>query len=146
MEVATRQTNHDAVLAELKRIHAENESGLLMPEEVVEAARHPDSPLHSRFEWDDSIAAEKFRVDQARQLIIKFHVTFEKSEPQRVFYSLTKDRTDGGGYRTVPDIKKFHKADARKSALTELDQWARRHDVFCEDIVAAVRKAVAKFQ
>jgi hypothetical protein len=28
---------------------------------VVDAARSPDSPLHSLFEWDDAKAARKYR-------------------------------------------------------------------------------------
>ncbi len=43
--------------------------GELTPEDVVADARNPNSPLHSFFEWDDSAAAEQYRLQQARGLI-----------------------------------------------------------------------------
>jgi hypothetical protein len=43
--------------------------GLLQPFDVVEAARDPGSPLHDSFEWNDSVAAERYRLEQARRLI-----------------------------------------------------------------------------
>jgi hypothetical protein len=41
------------------------------PEGVVEAARAETSPLHGFFEWDDNIAGEKYRLGQARDLIVR---------------------------------------------------------------------------
>ena len=38
----------------------------LTAREIVEEARKKNSPLHDFFEWDDSIAAEKYRLAQAR--------------------------------------------------------------------------------
>lgn len=43
--------------------------GELTPKDVVDDARNPNSPLHSYFEWNDSAAAEAFRLSQARGLI-----------------------------------------------------------------------------
>jgi hypothetical protein len=39
------------------------------PREIVDAARPPQSPLHSRFTWDDSEAAERWRETEARHLV-----------------------------------------------------------------------------
>jgi len=50
--------------------------GLLTPATVLDAARPPESPLHSRFEWDDGIAAEKYRLAQASDLIRSVRVNF----------------------------------------------------------------------
>ena len=41
----------------------------ITPESVLKLARNEDTELHDAFEWDDSIAAEKYRLDQARYLI-----------------------------------------------------------------------------
>lgn len=41
---------------------------------VVEAARPEDSPIHAQFEWDDSAAAEQFRIAQARRLVRSIEV------------------------------------------------------------------------
>jgi hypothetical protein len=43
--------------------------GQLTPANVVAAASAADHPLHSRFEWDDTVAASQYRLVQARELI-----------------------------------------------------------------------------
>lgn len=69
--------------------------GRLTPKNVVDEARPEESPLHPEFEWDDAVAAEKWREKQAQLLIAHtiiipeenttqapvraFHVTVEKS-------------------------------------------------------------------
>lgn len=45
--------------------------GRLTPEEVLEHARDPDSPGHKHFEWDDTKAAYKHRIEQARELLAR---------------------------------------------------------------------------
>jgi len=52
----------------------------LTPKIVVEEARPPESPLHSRFEWDDTIAGEKFRQVQAAELIRSLKVVSGRDE------------------------------------------------------------------
>lgn len=60
--------------------------GALTPANLVDAARDADSPLHSRFEWDDSTAAEKFRRVQAAELIRSVKVSYAdvRDRPQEV--------------------------------------------------------------
>jgi len=43
--------------------------GELTPKDILDDARHDNSPLHSFFEWDDGVAAEAHRLAQARGLI-----------------------------------------------------------------------------
>lgn len=50
----------ETIRAERGRVHAAD---------VVDDARPEDAPLHPCFEWDDSAAAEKFRVQQARAVL-----------------------------------------------------------------------------
>lgn len=47
-----------------KKFHGE-----LTPQDILDDARHDNSPLHSFFEWDNSAAAEQYRLQQARGLI-----------------------------------------------------------------------------
>ena len=49
-----------------QRLH---DAKILTPKNLVDEARPEDSPLHPEFDWDDSIAAEKWREEQARQVI-----------------------------------------------------------------------------
>lgn len=43
--------------------------GEITPEDVLEDAKHDNSPLHDYFEWSDSEAARHYRLQQARGLI-----------------------------------------------------------------------------
>lgn len=52
----------------------EDRTGRLTPRAVVDAARDENHPLHGEFEWDDTVAAEAYRLDQARQLIADVRV------------------------------------------------------------------------
>ncbi len=95
-----------AIVAELKTL-AEKNQGLLMPEDVVEAARNEDSPLHNRFEWDDGEAAERYRLWQAR-LLINVSVQYvdngkHRQIPTKVFVHLSTDQKSGG-YRQFVDV------------------------------------------
>jgi hypothetical protein len=55
-------------------------NGRLTPDAVVAAAVDPDSPLHSHFVWDDSEAADLYRIDQARTLIRSVRVDLKIGE------------------------------------------------------------------
>ena len=50
------------------------------PADIVEAARNESSELHKCFEWDDSIAAEKYREHQARLVITQLVVRTETTD------------------------------------------------------------------
>lgn len=74
------------VREELLRL--QTEEGSLRPDDVVYAARDPDSILHTLFEWDDTLAAEKYRKNQARRLIRDVyveHVVGQRIIPTRAF-------------------------------------------------------------
>lgn len=106
------------LVAELKRIAADND-GILQPEVVVEEARPKESPLHSRFEWDNTVAGQRYRIWQARQLIaVMVEVLPGISENVSVFVSLTTDRKqEGGGYRVMTTV--ISDAEMRKRMLAD---------------------------
>jgi hypothetical protein len=52
----------------------------LTPAIVVEEARPTGAPLHDRFEWDDSVAGEKYRQQQAADLIRSVKITMGRDE------------------------------------------------------------------
>ena len=98
--------------AELLKI-AEQHDGALNPRHVVEAARDPDHPLHSRFEWDDSAAADKYRLAQAEGLIrkVKLHIVRQVAGGGTVQLTLARawasrpsQRHGEGGYEQITDI------------------------------------------
>lgn len=67
--------------------------GRLSPAELVEVSRPDDSPLHNEFEWDDSIAAEKWREQTGRVMIASISVTVddeEQSPPVRAYFNIER--------------------------------------------------------
>ena len=98
-----RQLN-EAAQAEMKLLMSRH--GKLVPAEaVVDFARDDSTALHAYFEWDDTEAARKYRIEQARRVIrLTIGVIVEDRPPTRLLVSLTTDRTAGGGYRSVRDV------------------------------------------
>ncbi len=74
------------IAAELEAI--ENERGQLKPEDVVTVAANPEHPLHDCFEWDDTMAAEQYRIDQARTLIrsVRYEIQVNETAVRAVKY------------------------------------------------------------
>lgn len=58
----------------------------ITPENVLDKARDDSTELHKCFEWDNSIAGEKYRLIQARDVIRHFVVEYKKDEeePQKI--------------------------------------------------------------
>ena len=54
----------------------------LTQQTVLDANRPADAPLHNEFEWDDTEAAEKYRLHQAGHLIRSLVIVPECEEPQ----------------------------------------------------------------
>lgn len=92
----------------------------ITPDEVLEKARDENTELHKCFEWDDNVAAEKFRKIQARD-VIRFIVIKEEEKPEdrpqiKVFHVTEKT----GGYKPIEFIVKHE--DEYKALLERA--WA----------------------
>ncbi len=116
--MTTATTQRATVFDELKRL-TELHGGTLLPSVVVDAARADHSPLHHLFEWDDTAAAEQWRLLQARN-VINAVVTYEKHGDNeiavRAFVSLPSDRGENGYRLTVAVMSD---AERRLELLTE---------------------------
>ena len=100
-------SDRELVLKELETIRHKHD-GLLRAEDVVEFARNPRTVLHTKFTWDNTEAAERFRLMQARQ-VIRVHVKIYPREKQKVraYVSMLKDRAQGGGYRATDEVMRI---------------------------------------
>ena len=58
----------------------EKRDGMLTKEAFLEESRPVDAPTHNLFEWDDTAAAEKFRLEQSRLAIADIVVTIVKAD------------------------------------------------------------------
>lgn len=63
---------------ELERI--QEETGSISADLVLENAKPKDAPLHPYFEWNNTKAAEMYRLDQARYLVRNIAVQIERPE------------------------------------------------------------------
>lgn len=126
----------DLITEELELIRKKRD-GLLLPADVVEFARNKDTALHSEFEWDDSIAAERYRLEQARE-IIRVRVSVLKTDDEpitvRTYWSLPSDRAASGGYRALPDVLSNAKmrTELEQSAIAEMDSFKRKYQTIRE--------------
>ena len=83
--------------------------GKLTPASVVNEARDPDHPLHSRFEWDDAVAGDKYRLMQARQLIAVVKVKLPATEDRgpvnlRAYHSVPSEDGTGNEYMPTEEV------------------------------------------
>lgn len=56
--------------------------GIFTPEQVVEAAQPAKSPIHGDFTWEDSEAATKYRLYEARRMIGAVMLVEERESEQ----------------------------------------------------------------
>ena len=118
--------------AEFERIA--EEKGRLDPEDVVEASKSEDAPLHCCFEWDDAEAAREYRLVQAKDLIRLIVTIPEKKdddnpEPVRAFIS-----TRQYGYQplttvlSVPDLRE----EMLRNAMRDMEAFTAKYKNYSE--------------
>lgn len=119
--------------------------GQLTPALVVDEARDPASPLHSRFEWDDSIAGEQWRKSQAQELIRSVRVVYREATEHdpaksvRAFHAVRRPN----GHVYEPAEKVAEDPFTRQLVLNDMErEWMalkRRYEQFAE-FAAMVRR------
>ena len=104
------------------------------PAQIVDRARDNTTELHKCFEWDDSIAADKYRLYQARKVVC--HLVIKEIEekvdlaPVRVFHKTEQ----GGGYKPFELIVK-NKTEYEKlleQAMSELRAFKAKYHTLSE--------------
>lgn len=130
---AVAEVDPQEVGEELERIRAD--AGELTPTAVIEAARRKRSPLYGMFEWDDTVAAESYRMWQARHLVTS--VVIEKvgrrsSPPVRAFVSVHVE--SGRVYMPTADARNdpFLRKQILDRALDEALAWRQRYEDLAE--------------
>lgn len=88
----------DKAMAELERIREKH--GELKPEYVVEESKDEKAVLHKCFQWDDTIAAQMWRKEQARQLIKNITVTIVNENVSATIRAIVNVATSNGDKRS----------------------------------------------
>lgn len=115
----TAMTTSQAKIELLRTL--ESERGRLDPEDVVEAARDPESVLHNDFEWDDTEAARQHRLNQARRVIrsVRLNVTVNRI-PLSVPAYVRDLSGDVPGYRNILEVR--NNEDAARATVIDAMQ------------------------
>lgn len=107
------------------------------PEQLVDAARPKSSPIHSLFEWDDTAAAERYRLWQARNHINHLEViviTNEGDRSTKAFHSVVVQSGDTRerSYYSVEAVVEDEELNAQviRKALAELNYWRSKYAEF----------------
>lgn len=133
--------------------------------ELVGDARNPVSPLHQLFNWDDADAAERWRVQEARNLLRDLQVVkvrilnHEPRRPIRAIVTVASDKSKDGRdasergaarplrpIETVLEDPAMRKQLVRRAFLEAL-AFKRRYEHIAElcEVIKAIEKAANEF-
>lgn len=132
-----RYNNVDAQVAGERLEHLRKRAGgLLTAEAVVIDSRPEEAPLHPCFEWNDEVAAENYRREQARSVIQGVRVVMAEQgaepKPVRAFVNVVED--DSRGYASTayvmsnPELREqilqtaWRELDALKARYREIEE------------------------
>lgn len=118
----------------LEKIREKN-GGTLTPDAVVTASKPKAAPLHSEFEWDDSVAGHQWRINQARQIVRSVALVDEGvSEAPRAFVSVQGSDEEGRAYVSIEAAmsRDDWREQVLRDALAEALSWQRRYQSFKE--------------
>lgn len=120
---------------------------------LLNYARKKSSPLHDFFEWNDSIAAEKFRLSQAGHLLRKVVIEVEiNNRPTliRAFHPIEVIEGRPKVYYPLNEIlsDKEKRKQVVEYALNEMEGWTERYFNYKElrPIHRVYRKVVKKLK
>jgi hypothetical protein len=117
------------------------EYGTLNPENVVKAASDENHVMHPLFEWDDSLAAHQYRINQARSVVRAICVkVVENLPPIRAYVSVTPVVTGVPGQNLRREYQQTHVAlsnpDSREQIVSQakrdLDTYHNKYDALVD--------------
>lgn len=119
--------------ADAQKVAEEIGEGKVTPEEILEYARnHKDSELYKCFEWNDSVAAEKYRKIQARSIILNLVISKEETKGHTVScFSLTIEPKTYQRTTLFLEQPDEYQALLRR-AKAELEAFKRRYHTLVE--------------
>lgn len=107
---------------------------LVVPKSIIEEATKTSSPLHKYFEWDDSAAARKYRVNQAVHLVNHLEVRVKIAgdwQYTKAFHSIaiSKNNQNVREYVAISFIKQSQVMmdSVQETALRQLTDWYGRY-------------------
>lgn len=117
----------------------EQRDGEVTKESFLEESRPETAPTHKLFEWNDTVAAEKYRLHQSGMAIKAVAVkveTADSKEPTviRAFVNIQPDRITKGKFINI--FAGMNNEETRKTilanAMAELRQFERKYSLYEE--------------
>ena len=105
--------------------------GELNAENLVEISKPEDAPLHDEFEWNDRIAAEKYRNVQASAILRHLVINREDKEPVRAYIQVVTRQSNYESIQVIVENADKHEA-LLKQALRELDWFKKKYSILSE--------------
>ena len=118
--------------ADAIKVAREIGEGKVTPEEILEKARNEETELHKCFEWDDGIAAEKYRLTQAKGIILNLYYVPKKKETEPVRkFSLTNKK---GTYQDTIEflVQEDEYQGLLKRAKAEMESFKKKYHTLTE--------------
>jgi hypothetical protein len=133
------------IVRELELIRRADPAGVLKPEAIIDFARDPTTELHRHFTWNDSEAAQAYRLVQARQ-ILRVQVTLldpgdGTEQSVRAFVSLIPKE----GYTETVDILST-KRGRRQLILKILERMSAIAQSYALPELKPITAAITKVQ
>lgn len=103
-------------------------AGNLTAGNLVDISRPEDAPLHSEFEWNDSIAAEEWRKRQARN-IIQSIVVVNETNPEnsvRAYFNIEVTKPNYESISAIVTNEDKYEA-LKRAAFRELEAFRRKY-------------------
>ena len=123
---------------------------------LLDESRAEDALLHNCFEWDDTKAAESYRLDQAQYFISNIVCVLvgdegdeKQSKPVRAFVNVAdQSHAERGSFVPVMEAlsENKHRRIVLKNALSELQAFQDKYSQLSElaRVFAAIDEAVAE--
>ena len=119
----------------------------LTPENLVNANRAENTPLHNEFEWNNDIAADKYRLHQARHIIacLCTKITSSDGTEQKQVRAFLKCDTNEPYYSVDVIVRNEDKYNAMlERALNELKAFQTKYYTLTE--LTPLFKAIQKLK
>jgi len=103
-------------------------------EQVLDLARNPETELHRCFDWDDTVAAEKWRMEQARLVCRSLVVVVQKYETEPVKLRIFEHDHEEKVYRETRLTFRNEDQYSRllNQAKTEMNQFTKKYRTIVE--------------
>lgn len=128
----------------------ENSAEGLSPKTLLDASRDKSAPLHNEFEWNDGLAAEKYRESQAGDIIRNIYIVPQETEETTAVRAFVKVNSGvmPGKYNNIHAVLKNPDARERllESAKKDCESFVHKYQSLNElsETIRAMRAIIWK--